>query len=170
MDKMMPKKTFLQVTVLSLAIGTPAFADPTFGLGISLSFGAKLSQPDIGLGARIFSDDQNGEIVGSIGLDYMFNDRRLRPTAGVAYLGNDTFLGFDLGYNTMTSELGFGLSSGFANTNNDVPTLAVVGPPGPTGVQGATGDQGATGSQGATGIQGPQGIQGIQGPQGIQGN
>jgi len=46
---------------------------------------------------------------------------------------------------------------------------ALLGPPGPRGLQGATGPQGVQGDTGPQGVQGVKGDTGAQGPQGIEG-
>ena len=83
------------ILATTLALATPALADPTVGLGLSFSFGG--GKPQTGIGLRVFSDDQRDSFVGSVGVDYMFGTQSFRGTVGGAYLGNDTYLGLDMG-------------------------------------------------------------------------
>ena len=103
----------------------------TFGLGFSLAFGAGKPQPAFGI--RVFSGDRKNSAVASVGLDYQFRTRKLRPSVGVAYLGSNTYIGADIGYSADTG-LDFGLGLGGVNTQTTVPAPAaapVVVPPPP---------------------------------------
>lgn len=61
------------------------------------------------------------------------------------------------------------VQNGYAGTESQWLSTAIVGPQGPQGIAGANGIDGATGPQGPQGIQGLTGAAGPQGPQGIQG-
>lgn len=102
------------VLAATLGLATPALADPAVGLGLSITFGG--GRTETGIGLRVFSDDEKESAVGSIGLDYVFGSRRVRPTVGAAYLGTDVYLGADLGYNFATGRLDPGLSIGGTGT------------------------------------------------------
>ena len=103
-------------TVLTLS--TPAMADPTVGLGLSFSFGG--GKPQTGVGLRVFSDNQRDSFVGSVGVDYMFGTQSFRGTVGGAYLGNDTYLGLDMGLDFNGGGVGFGFGAGGVGTKDGV--------------------------------------------------
>lgn len=87
----------LKLGAFALVLAAPATAETTVGLGLSVAFGSG-AQPDAGVGVRVFSDDKRNDFTGSIGVDYMFGSRGVRPTVGFAYLGRNTYVGVDLGY------------------------------------------------------------------------
>ena len=100
-----------------IAVAAPVSADPTIGIGFSLSFGG--GQPQLGGGLRVFSDDDEDEVAASVGLDYVFTTQSLRPTIGAAYLMDDSYLGLDLGYNYTLGTIDFGGSAGISDTEDD---------------------------------------------------
>ena len=102
---------------LCTAIAAPVSADPTFGIGFSLSFGG--GQPQLGAGVRLFSDDDEDEVAASVGLDYVFTTQSLRPTIGAAYLMDDSYIGLDLGFNPAVKSFDFGASAGITDTDDD---------------------------------------------------
>lgn len=97
-----------------LSFSTPALADPTVGLGLSLSFGG--GKPQTGVGLRVFSNDAQGSFVGSVGVDYMFGTQSFRGTLGGAYLGSNTYLGLDMGLDFNGGGVGFGFGAGGVGT------------------------------------------------------
>jgi len=119
MEDAMPSR--LTPSALAVALGTtaavPASADPTFGIGFSLSFGG--GQPQVGAGVRVFSDDDEDEVAASVGLDYVFTSQSLRPTIGAAYLFDNGYVGADVGYNLSAGTFDVGGSAGFADTDDD---------------------------------------------------
>ena len=102
------------ILATTLALATPALADPTVGLGLSFSFGG--GKPQTGVGLRVFSNDKRDSFVGSVGVDYMFGTQSFRGTLGGAYLGNDTYLGLDMGMDFNGGGFGFGLGAGGVGT------------------------------------------------------
>ena len=115
---MIPSRLSLYALVASLCgLAAPVNADPTIGIGFSLSFGG--GQPQLGAGVRVFSDDNEDEFAASVGLDYVFTTQGLRPTIGAAYLMEDSYLGLDLGYNSTLGTLDFGGGLGVVDTDND---------------------------------------------------
>jgi hypothetical protein len=87
-------KRILTVAAFTMAIGAPVSADPSLGFGLGLSFGG--GDVDYGVGVRVFSDDEEDSLAASVGVDYMLKSRRIRPTVGAAYLGDNTYIGLDL--------------------------------------------------------------------------
>ncbi len=110
----------LSLCTLAASVGTalaaPASADPTIGIGFSLSFGG--GQPQLGAGARIFSDDEEDEFAASVGLDYVFTTQSWRPTVGAAYLMDDSYVGADVGYNYTLGAFDVGGGIGLADTDD----------------------------------------------------
>lgn len=120
---------FLTATTVTLGMALPAFADPTIGLGLSLSFGG--GKVETGIGLRVFSDNRPDSAVGSVGLDYMFKSKRIRPTVGVAYLGTNSYIGLDMGFGLNGEGIDFGLGLGGVNTK--APIAPVIVQPIPLG-------------------------------------
>ena len=104
---------------LFLTLAAPTVADPTVGIGLSISFGG--GAPQTGIAFRVFSDDQEEEFVGSVGLDYMFGSQSLRGTVGAAYLADNSFVGLDLGYGIGSGAFDFGVSAGGTKTSATEP-------------------------------------------------
>lgn len=112
------------ICALSMAFATSAVADPapppaafsspTVGIGLTLSFGR--GGVDTGVGLRVFSGNRRDETVASAGIDYMFGSQRWRGTLGVAQMGNNSYIGLDLGIGLTDGALDFGLGAGAVNT------------------------------------------------------
>jgi len=110
----------LSLYALAASLGTfaaPVSADPTIGIGFSLSFGG--GQPQLGAGVRVFSDDDEDEFAAALGLDYVFTTQSWRPTIGAAYLMEDSYLGLDVGYNYTLGTFDFGGGLGVVDTDDD---------------------------------------------------
>lgn len=115
-------------TVMILGMALPAAADPTIGLGLSIAFGS--GKVETGVGIRLFSDNRPQKMVGSVGVDYMFQSKRIRPTVGVAYLGTNSYIGLDMGFDLNGGGIDFGPGVGAVQTKRAVAPL-VVPPPSP---------------------------------------
>lgn len=102
------------LSTLLLSFAAPAVADPTTGLGVTYSFGG--GQPQIAIGLRVFSDDQQDEFAGTIGVDYMLGTQSWRGTVGAAYLAKNVYVGIDLGYGLSDGSIGFGVNAGAVKT------------------------------------------------------
>ncbi|PTV93651.1 hypothetical protein C8J27_11316 [Rhodobacter aestuarii] len=120
------KSLFALAAALSLA--APASADPTLGLGLSFAFGA--GKVDTGIGVRVFSDDAEDKFVGSAGVDYMFGSRTWRPTVGAAWLGNNSYIGADVGFGLNGGGITFGLGAGGVDTTPQAAISACTNPAG----------------------------------------
>lgn len=128
------RKVLTSVAFAAL-LPTTAMAEPTIGLGITFKFGQDGADPGVAL--RVFSDDRQDRIAGSLGLDYLFRSGKFRPTLGGAYLGTNTFIGLDfgLGGGFGSGGLNYGLSGGYVGTSAPpaaappVATPPVVTPP-----------------------------------------
>lgn len=114
----------------------PVQADPAAGVGVSYIFGEGFAA-----GVKVFSDDQEDEFVGYLGVDYVFGSRQVRPNAGVAYLFEDAFLGGDIGWDLSAQGVNFGLSGGWADTAPEPATTSAAGV-GSGGGSGGDGDGG----------------------------
>ena len=119
-------KSLSLTAALLLCLSAPAMADPTVGLGVSLSFGA--GKVDTGIGLRLFSDNKQDKFVGSLGLDYMLGGKELRPTIGATYLGTDSYIGLDLGYGLKSRSVDFGLGIGGTDTKKTRTSPPVLPP------------------------------------------
>jgi hypothetical protein len=95
----------------------PVTADPTVGLGLNLALGS--TGADVGLRARLFSDNQEDKIAASLGLDYMFKSKSLRASVGAAYLMEGSYVEANAGYTFKSQEFNFGLGLGTVNTEPD---------------------------------------------------
>ncbi|MBO9397110.1 hypothetical protein J7400_10490 [Shimia sp. R9_2] len=104
-------KTYMKSVVLVTALAGPTFtqADPSFGFGVTLVFGG-----DVAAGVRVFSDDEPESAVLAIGADYKFGSGAIRPTVGAAYLDEDFYVDFSLGYDLGIGALDYGIGIGGA--------------------------------------------------------
>ena len=87
---------------------------PESGSGSALLL--KLAKPQTGIGLRVVSDNQRHSFVGSVGADYRSGSQSWRGTVGGAYLGNDTYIGLDMGLGLDGSGFGVGVSGGGVGT------------------------------------------------------
>lgn len=115
MNKRLPSLLLLPALALgqSLVLAAPARADAALGFGLTITFGP--SGPQTGAGLRLFSDDEEDSTVASLGLDYMFSGG-WRASLGVAHLGEEYYIGGDVGYGLTGGGFDFGLSGGWADT------------------------------------------------------
>lgn len=118
-------KRILTAAALTLGLALPAQADPALGFGFSLAFGSGTVDP--GVGVRLFSDDERDSAVASIGVDYMFQSQRVRPTVGAAYLGDNSYIGLDMGFDLNGGGVDFGVGVGGLNTQDKPAVAAPVG-------------------------------------------
>ncbi|MGI3167035.1 hypothetical protein [Pseudooceanicola sp. 200-1SW] len=114
---------------LGLGLAAPASADPLVGFGVSFAFGGGSS--DVGLGLRVFSDDEEDTTVASVGMDYMFTSQSWRATAGVAHLMDGSYIGADVGLKLNGGGFDFGLSLGAADTEDEIDRSQINVPPSP---------------------------------------
>lgn len=107
--------------------------DVGFGVGISYVFGSGLA-----VGARAFSNDEDNETVGSVGIDYLISAGAFRPNVGIAYQGEGYFSGVSVGYNLGAGVFDFGVGLGLSNGDDrnqnaaSAPTPAFTPAPAPT--------------------------------------
>ena len=111
----------------ALSAGVPAAADPVVGLGLTFWFGS--GQTQTGIGLRVFSDDQNESVVGSVGVDYILQSQAIVPTLGIAYLQDDAYVGLDLGFDLAGGPLRYGAGLGVTQTADAPVAAAPVTPP-----------------------------------------
>ena len=102
--------------VATTGLATLAFSDPSIGFGLNFSFGG--NGVVTSLGVRGFTDNEEDKVAGSLGLDYVFGENRVRPTVGVAYLGNENYIGLDLGFGS--GQVEFGLGAGMVDTADEL--------------------------------------------------
>lgn len=126
---------FVLIGAFPALLAGPSMADPAVGVGISLVFGG--GSVETGLGLRVFSDDEENQVVASVGLDYMFGSQRLRPTLGAAYLDQDFYVGLDLGYDFAAQGIDYGIGFGLTDTTSETSPAPADSPvpapePGPT--------------------------------------
>lgn len=107
-------RRFAMICTLPVLLAAPSAADPTLGLGVSFSYGS--GQVNTGAGLRLFTNDRRNSVVGSLGVDYMFNTQAWRGTVGAAYLRNRTYLGLDMGIGLLDGAFDFGAAVGVTNT------------------------------------------------------
>lgn len=63
-------------------------------------------------------------MAGSLGLDYVFGENRVRPTVGVVYLGSNNYIGLDVGFGS--GQVEFGLGAGVVDTADDVMPSPII--------------------------------------------
>lgn len=105
----------------ALLVGQPVAADPAAGVSVSYVFGEGFAA-----GLKVFSNDEEDEVVGYLGVDYVFSSRTVRPNAGVAYLFEDAFIGADVGWDIAAGVANFGLSGGWADTTDEDASAATA--------------------------------------------
>ncbi|MDA5555747.1 hypothetical protein [Shimia sp. MMG029] len=123
-------KRFVTPLALSAALAAPmaAQAEPSFGFGVTFVFGG-----DVAAGIRIFSDDEPESAVLALGADYKFGSGSLRPTVGAAYLDEDFYVDFSLGYDVGIGALDYGVGIGGAfDTEEDSSGSSAPSTDGPT--------------------------------------
>ncbi|MCU0899646.1 MAG: hypothetical protein MUC82_04005 [Cypionkella sp.] len=123
------KKHVLLALPVAFALSVPASAEPAVGLGVTFTWGGAASTGGTGLGLRLFSDNERGEVVGSLGVDYMITDQRVRPSLGVAYLASKSYVGMDVGYDFNSGGIDVGVGLGAANSKRPARAPAPVAPP-----------------------------------------
>ena len=89
-------------------------SEPKIGLGFSLAFGAGKVEP--GFGVRVFSGNIKGHGAATVGLDYVFSTKRVRPTIGAAIIGDNSYVGIDMGFDLDGGGVDFGLGAGGLQT------------------------------------------------------
>lgn len=96
------------------------------GVGISYVFGQGLT-----VGVKIFSDDKEGNAVGTAGLDYLLGSGAWRPNIGIGYLGDNHYGDLNAGYNYQIGRWSLGVGAGGTETRKDKPTGSGSPAPGP---------------------------------------
>lgn len=98
-------------------LSTSALAGAGVGAGLTWTFGGPKPVAGPALGVKVFSTDKEDKAAASLGVDYSFADRSLRPNVGVAYLGkNNVYLGADVGYSLAQQGVNFGVGAGYVDT------------------------------------------------------
>ncbi len=111
--------SILPVAIILVSLSSISFAgDIGYGVGITW-----MPQNGFSVGARVFSDDEEDSVVASLGLDYAFKSKSLRPAAGVAYLGDSNYGEITLGYNLGEKEIDYGFGVGYADTTEEAPSI-----------------------------------------------
>lgn len=104
------------ICALPLMAASPAVADPTLGVGLTITFGG--GQPQVGAGVRVFSDDDEDEFAATVGLDYVFTSQSWRGSVGGAYMMKNSYIGLDGGYNFGSGTFDVGIGGGWADTHD----------------------------------------------------
>lgn len=109
--------TLTGCALAAATLSTAALADVGWGAGLTWTFGGPKPVSGPALGVKMFSTDKEDKAAATLGVDYSFADRSLRPNVGVAYLGrNNIYLGGDVGYSFGQQGLNFGLGAGYVDT------------------------------------------------------
>ena len=109
--------TLTGCALAAATLSTAALADMGWGAGLTWTFGGPKPVSGPALGVKMFSTDKEDKAAATLGVDYSFADRSLRPNVGVAYLGKDNiYLGGDVGYSFGQQGLNFGLGAGYVDT------------------------------------------------------
>ncbi len=132
----MKKHIFSLVLAAILAGGSTAQAEPSFGFGLTYVFGG-----DWAVGVRVFHDDEPESAVLALGVDYKFGSGSFRPTVGAAYLDEDFYLDFSLGFDIKAQALDYGLGLGAA-FETETPSTVADPTPDPTSDPTGDGDTG----------------------------
>ncbi|MFL0803412.1 MAG: hypothetical protein K6L81_06815 [Agarilytica sp.] len=109
--------SILSGTVILVSLsGFSTASDVSYGVGVTW-----MPKNGFSVGARIFSDDEQDSVVASVGLDYAFKSKGLRPAAGVAYLGDNSYGEISLGYDLTEKGINYGFGVGYADTEEEAP-------------------------------------------------
>ncbi len=102
------RKILVSTSIAALLGPSASIADPTYMLGIGLSFGGNQS-PQFALTGKILSDDEEDEAVLALGLNYYPNSGEIGADLGVGYLFDNSavVLGYDFLQKTPLLSLGF---------------------------------------------------------------
>jgi hypothetical protein len=117
----------------ALLAGQATHADPALGVSVSYVFGEGFAA-----GVKVFSTDEEEEVAGYLGVDYVFTSGQVRPNLGVAYLFDSAFLGADIGWDIQDGVANFALSGGYADTTD--PTTTTTTTSGDSASDGGGGD------------------------------
>jgi len=111
-------KKILSASALALTALSPApvKADPSLGVGVNITFGSKGA--DVGVGVRVFSNDEQDKAALSVGLDYMIKSKGLRASVGAAYLHDGSYMELNGGYNFAHQNFDFGVGGGLVKTTS----------------------------------------------------
>jgi hypothetical protein len=134
------KRVSLMAAGLAAALlaGQAAQADPALGVSVSYIFGEGFAA-----GVKVFSTDEEEEVAGYLGVDYVFMSGQVRPNLGVAYLFDSAFLGADIGWDIEDGVANFALSGGYADTTDPTdPIDATTTTTGDSASDGGAGDGG----------------------------
>lgn len=108
---------WLAAAVTALSISTSAMAGAGVGVGLGWNFGGPKGVSGATAGIKVFSTDKEDKAAASLGLDYAFAERGLRPNIGVAYLGKkNIYLDANVGYSFSQQGMNFGLGTGYVDT------------------------------------------------------
>jgi hypothetical protein len=121
----------------ALLAGQAVHADPALGVSVSYVFGEGFAA-----GVKVFSTDEEEEVAGYLGVDYVFMSGQVRPNLGVAYLFDSAFLGADIGWDIQDGVANFALSGGYADTTDPTEATPAAATDSGTGGDGGTGDDG----------------------------
>lgn len=116
------KAKFLAIACSACAavtLSTSVLAGAGVGAGLTWTFGGPKAMSGAALGVKVFSTDKQDKAAASLGVDYSFADRGMRPNLGVAYLGKDNvYLDANVGYSFVQQGPNFGLGAGYVDTKN----------------------------------------------------
>lgn len=117
---MKTKQLLAAVACVSAAtLSGAAWAGAGVGAGVTWTFGGPKAMSGAALGVKVFSTDREDKAAASLGLDYSFANRSIRPNVGVAYLGkNNIYLDANVGYSFAQQGLDFGVGTGYVDTKD----------------------------------------------------
>jgi hypothetical protein len=81
---MVMKKYLATTAIAGCLLAVPAYADPTFMLGVTTSFGGSVPG-QVGISARILSDNSNDSFTGVAGVTYFPTSNNWGLDAGIGY-------------------------------------------------------------------------------------
>ena len=108
------KYKFLATALAAALVTSMVHADTGVGAGLTYVF-----YEGVAVGLKVFTDDKEDEVVGSVGLDYMVDSGAWRPNVGVGYLCDSIYGDLTAGYNLQSSSWNFGIGAGVADTKEN---------------------------------------------------
>jgi hypothetical protein len=110
------KKLLMSTAIIGSFAAAPAFSDPTLMVGLTWGFGSGAQNGQLGISARVLSDDQRDEWVGAIGGTYYPSSGEFGFDVGVGYTFTNTPIMWS--YDLINNRMQLGL--GWADLNDEI--------------------------------------------------
>lgn len=129
------KKLLISSSAAALLVPTIASADPTWMLGLGISFGGNQA-PSYAVTANVLSDDEPDEFVVGAGVNYYLDTNSFGAGVGVGYLFDNSalMLGYDFVQGAANLSLGYAPTASGDSSVQPTTTGGPITTPTTTGV------------------------------------